>query len=437
MASNREIHFLPSTLTLNAAISVMSSSREVWATRGFLPKEIGIIVNNGRFFCYEGQDLQLHIQRGQFNIMVYELVGVVSDVKTGENEKSHLVASIDVGIADRDPTQKGNWHLFNDFLVHKIPVEDALYFNPLWKMPSVITYQAKGMCHQIDDSWKNAIDTSILYRSPMQPALAPTYRFRTLSEQEPLPSVDTHVGIDAEFVRLLREEIDVHADGSRTMTRPARSGLARVSVLRGDGHDQELPFIDDYIAIDEAIDDYLTQYSGLQEGDLNPEISRFKLVGLKEVYKKLWVLLNLGCSFIGHGLSSDFRIINIHVPESQVIDTQELFSLGSRGRRKLSLRFLAWVVLKEEVQKNVDMGHDSIEDARTALKLWRKYLEYQNAGVLETIMDEVWHKGRSTDFKVPMDRRLPETPNASAPGTPRPARLSTPARSEFGSPSKG
>ena len=263
MASNREIHFLPSTLTLNAAISVMSSSREVWATRGFLPKEIGIIVNNGRFFCYEGQDLQLHIQRGQFNIMVYELVGVVSDVKTGENEKSHLVASIDVGIADRDPTQKGNWHLFNDFLVHKIPVEDALYFNPLWKMPSVITYQAKGMCHQIDDSWKNAIDTSILYRSPMQPALAPTYRFRTLSEQEPLPSVDTHVGIDAEFVRLLREEIDVHADGSRTMTRPARSGLARVSVLRGDGHDQELPFIDEYIASDEPIDDYLTQFSGL------------------------------------------------------------------------------------------------------------------------------------------------------------------------------
>lgn len=206
--------------------------------------------------------------------------------------------------------------------------------------------------------------------------------------------------------------------------------------------DQDLPFIDDYIAIEEPIDDYLTQYSGLHEGDLTIGRSPFHLVGLKEVYKKLWVLLNLGVSFVGHGLSSDFRIINIHVPDSQVIDTQELFSLGTRGRRKLSLRFLAWIVLKEEVQKNADMGHDSIEDARTALKLWRKFDEYHNAGVLETIMDEVWHKGRLTEFKVPSDlnsKRLPETPNASAPGTPlrQPVRMSTPARSEFGSPSKG
>ena len=85
------------------------------------------------------------------------------------------------------------------------------------------------------------------------------------------------------------------------------------------------------------------------------------------------------------------------------------------------------------------MGHDSIEDARTALKLWRKYLEYTNAGIFETIMDEVWSKGRQTEFKVPSDqKRLPETPTASAPGTPlrQPVRMATPQRSEYGSPTK-
>lgn len=230
------------------------------------------------------------------------------------------------------------------------------------------------------------------------------------------------------------------ADGSRTITRPARSGLARVSVLRGDGEEQELPFIDDYIAIDEPVDDYLTQWSGLHPGDLTLGVSRFSLVSLKEVYKKLWVLLNLGCKFIGHGLSSDFRTINIHVPDSQVIDTQDLFSLGQRTQRKLSLRFLAWLLLQEDIQQNALAGHDSIEDARTALKLWRRYLEYVAEGSLEDVKDEIFLKGRRTEFKVPANdgRRLPETPKGSAPNTPlrQPARISTPARSDFGSPLK-
>ncbi|SMR52395.1 unnamed protein product [Zymoseptoria tritici ST99CH_1E4] len=415
MVSHRAIHCLPAVLMLNAAITT-PDSRQLWGTPGFLPREIGVIVNNGRFFCYEGQDLQLHLQRGQFNITVYELVGIVADVKTSDNEKSHLVATIDVGLADPDPTQKSNWHLFNDFLVSKLPPDEALHFNPQWKLPSVITYQAKTDSHSLDSTWKSSIDPAVLYRSPTQPALT----CRPLTPSTPLtdPST-THVAIDAEFVRLLREEIDVDATGSRRMTRPARSALARVSVLRGAGEDAELPFIDDYISIEDPIDDYLTRYSGLHAGDLTPGQSRFELVCLKEVYKKLWVLLNLGAVFIGHGLSSDFRIINIHVPEAQVIDTQDLFSLGSRGRRKLSLRFLAWTVLGEDIQQSEETGHDSIEDARTALKLWRKYEEFLEAGVLERIMDEIWLKGRATDFKVPV-KMVGEggTPMSSAPGTP-------------------
>ena len=378
---------------------------------------------------------------------MYELVAVVTDVAAGEAQKSHLVAIVDASVSDPDTSSPPNWHLVNDFLVRPIAQEEALLFDPRWKLPSVLTYQMKYRSHDLDDSWKSGIDAGILYRSVSQPATSPEYKFRPLSPSEPLPGCNTHCAIDAEFVRLLREEIDMGADGSRTITRPARSGLARVSVLRGDGYEPELPFIDDYIATEEPVDDYLTQYSGLHMGDLTVGVSPVKLVNLKEVYKKLWVLLNLGCKFIGHGLSSDFRTINIHVPESQVIDTQDLFSLGHRSQRKLSLRFLAWVVLQEDIQQSVVAGHDSIEDARTAYKLWRKYLEYEDAGVLESVKDDILRKGRQMDFKVASiekdGRRLPETetPRTSAPSTPvrRPAsmvRISTPARSDFGSPLK-
>jgi PAB-dependent poly(A)-specific ribonuclease subunit 2 len=349
---------------------------------------------------------------------------------------------INVSVSDPNPPKRENWHLFNDFMVRPVPPQEALHFDARWKLPSVITYQAVTASHHIDGSWKDRLDTNILYRSMTQPAFTPTYQFRSLSPLDRLPDSTTHCAIDAEFVRLLREEIDMDADGKRAITRPARSGLARVSVLRGDPPDEELPFIDDYIAIDEPVDDYLTQYSGLHPGDLTLGISRFTLVSLKEVYKKLWMLLNLGCKFIGHGLTSDFRTINMHVPESQVIDTQDLFSLGERTRRKLSLRFLAWLLLGEDIQQNLTAGHDSIEDALTALKLWRKYLEYQDAGLVEKIKDDIYFKGKALDFKVPLGKdgkRLPETPVASAPGTPQQkpvsvTRTGTPARSDFGSP---
>lgn len=62
-----------------------------------------------------------------------------------------------------DPTATNQWHLFNDFLVTPITKEEALHFDPAWKLPSVITYQLKDMSHAVDDSWMNNLDTSILH----------------------------------------------------------------------------------------------------------------------------------------------------------------------------------------------------------------------------------------------------------------------------------
>lgn len=212
------------------------------------------------------------------------------------------------------------------------------------------------------------------------------------------PGVGTHVPIDTEFVRLQQEEIEILATGDRQVIRPTREGLARVSVLRANGSHEGLPFIDDYISISEPVVDYVTKYSGVSAGDLDPAVSVHPLVPLKVAYKKLWLLLNLGCIFVGHGLIKDFRNIDIFVPKSQIIDTVTLFYNPARSKRNLSLRFLAWYLLKENIQSST---HDSIEDALTALKIWRKYEEFQDAGIVEQMIDEIYTAGRKLNYKVP------------------------------------
>ena len=220
---------------------------------------------------------------------------------------------------------------------------------------------------------------------------------RVLRPEVEAPGPGSYVAIDTEFVTLQLEELDINANGEREIVRPTRLGLARVSVLRGNGVDEGVPFINDYITISEPIVDYLTRYSGVQEGDLDPRSSGYNLVPLKVAYKKLWLLLNLGVVFIGHGLPKDFRIINIHVPKAQVLDTVDLFFI-LRRQRKLSLRFLAWYLLKEDIQQD---NHDSIEDARTAFRLWRKYEEFRDAGIVETMLEEVYNEGKKWGYKPP------------------------------------
>lgn len=78
---------------LNAAIN-SPEAKQFWTTPGWLPEEIGIILDQGQIFCYQGDDLTLHIQRGIHNITVYSLVGLAATVTSGQQGKSHLVSLI-------------------------------------------------------------------------------------------------------------------------------------------------------------------------------------------------------------------------------------------------------------------------------------------------------------------------------------------------------
>lgn len=94
LATRRTIHRVPQVLVLNAQV-VTPEAKVLWGTPAWLPDEIGIIVDqSGQFFCYEGEDLKLHLQRGMHNITVYSLIGLAADIESGQHQKSHLVSLI-------------------------------------------------------------------------------------------------------------------------------------------------------------------------------------------------------------------------------------------------------------------------------------------------------------------------------------------------------
>jgi PAB-dependent poly(A)-specific ribonuclease subunit 2 len=89
----KAVHSIPAVLVLNTAITTQEH-RMLWATPGWLPEEIGIIVEQGQFFCYEGEDLKVHLQRGIHNITVYSLVGMAINIESGHPQKPHLVSVV-------------------------------------------------------------------------------------------------------------------------------------------------------------------------------------------------------------------------------------------------------------------------------------------------------------------------------------------------------
>ncbi|KAK9473883.1 ubiquitin carboxyl-terminal hydrolase-domain-containing protein [Dipodascopsis tothii] len=402
LTTTKRVQSLPPVLSLNTAID-SPASRQLWSSPSWLPARVRAhAVGNKLKFTPAGE------LADDASSLAYDLVGYVAEVNFG-NSEIHAVSAVSVA----QPDGSRQWFLFNDFLVKPIPEAEALSFGVLWKTPLVVVYHiADERRAQFDQSWKAAMDTSLLYHDFSTAATRQAIRFeyKTLAQDE-VPRPGTLVAIDAEFVALHQEETEVRSDGTKTLIRPSRLSLARVSVLRGQPPGEGVAFIDDYITTTDTIVDYLTEFSGIEPGDLDPRTSERTLVPLKFAYKKMWLLLNLGCVFVGHGLANDFRTINIQVPDDQVIDTVNIFFLKSR-QRKLSLRFLAWYLLQQNIQTET---HDSIEDANTALLLFRKYEEINRLGgpsAFDNLLNEIYNEGRVVNFRPPQTPVDPASPTS-------------------------
>ncbi|KAG6379196.1 ubiquitin carboxyl-terminal hydrolase-domain-containing protein [Boletus reticuloceps] len=349
-----------------------------------------ILAVNASVYNDDNLKYWMDTRTGRFLSPTVEVRGEVEGVDDAESVTYELRV---VPEAESQPHLKGPWFLFNDFVVRNISEDEALSF-PKVKVPAVLYLEQEGVRSQFDfSSLSDELDPLILTRDTS----ISVNRDKNLVKHkclrfEELPKPGTLVAIDAEFVSMQQEETEFRSDGTTRVIRPARLSLARVSVLRGDGPKEGIPFIDDHIHTSDVIVDYLTEFSGIKFGDLDPHLSRHTLTPLKLVYKKLRLLVDRGCIFIGHGLSKDFRIINIFVPPDQVIDTVDLYFLRNRQRR-LSLRFLSWM-------------------RAPALRLYKAYHEFEERGVFDDKLEELYRAGKQHNWKPPST-----APTATSPTT--------------------
>lgn len=105
--------------------------------------------------------------------------------------------------------------------------------------------------------------------------------------------------------------------------------------------------------------DYLTAYSGIEEGDLDNITC-----SLANVQKALQDLLPPDAILVGHSLENDLIVLRMMHP--YVIDTSVIFNMHS-SKRKSKLKVLVKHFLDQDIQTG--KCHDSIEDAVAALKL--------------------------------------------------------------------
>lgn len=97
------------------------------------------------------------------------------------------------------------------------------------------------------------------------------------------------VAFDAEFVQVQIEESRLTATGSKRTMKEGRNALARISLINCQ---TGTVIIDDHVLPREPVVDYLTRFSGIRPGDLDPASSTHRLITMRDAYLKMRVLLD-------------------------------------------------------------------------------------------------------------------------------------------------
>lgn len=137
-----------------------------------------------------------------------------------------------------------------------------------------------------------------------------------------------------------------------------RSELTKISIV-----DEELRIVyNELVKPTGMITNYLTRYSGITE-----EMMQDVTNTIQDVHHFLSRNLPKDSIFCGHSLNMDLAALEIFHPF--VIDTSVIFNRAGRRGYKPSLKSLAFELLGKEIQTSHKLGHDSLEDAITAMEL--------------------------------------------------------------------
>ncbi|KAJ8980961.1 hypothetical protein NQ317_013413 [Molorchus minor] len=386
------------------------ASSNLYCSNNWLPHEIEMTLVNEKLDIkkYDLRDNQKDSKSSSSldTRKRYDLSAVVCYINDQSSaERRNLVALIKVPASytpSKDNTDKekaeSKWYLFNDFSISPVPAHEAVWFSLDWKVPCVLYYSSPEI-RQGKSEVKWPLSREVFNEDACIARSGGTsgITFTPLHDNEVLKSGDL-VAMDAEFVTLNQEESELRSDGKMSTIKPSQMSVARITCIRGHGQLEGTPFIDDYISTQEQVVDYLTKFSGIKPGDLDANFSSKHLTTLKSTYTKLRFLQDSGVIFVGHGLKNDFRVINLVVPTEQIADTVQLFHLPHH--RMVSLRFLAWHFLGLKIQSET---HDSVEDARAALQLFRKYKQLEVQSKVGEALAELYEIGKLLNWKVPED----------------------------------
>ncbi|GAU98218.1 hypothetical protein RvY_09394 [Ramazzottius varieornatus] len=304
------------------------------------------------------------------------------------------------------------WYRFGSNDVTPSTQAQAVQFDLEQKMPCVALYVRTGT----EDLWPvcpvNPITREVFQKFSDLTASRRWYKpgdVVAVRETETFGPYNI-VALDAEFVSLAGAENENLDD---SFGKPAMLSVGRVTVVRGNGPLQDQLLMDEYVVARDKVANHLTKYSGIRPGDLSLNLSLKPLDTLKSVYVRLRYLVDAGVRFVGHGINTDFKILNLRVPQAQIIDTVQLYRLP--GKRLISLRFLAWYFLRLHIQEL--SGHDSVEDAMASLYLYRWFERNRNTMIswddsinsvqsvtFDELLQMMYQVGRSLDWKVSPNR---------------------------------